>query len=120
MPSKLEYKRGWIDAGFLPFEAHELVYGKKGVTVDASTVYNSAPGQRARGSRQMWILMLEERGWTPMEIRREIRAYYARDPGRNPFDFVKIEYRSPEKKDYQEAARRKAAAKIGELYLGKR
>jgi len=113
---KAEVYRGWRNAGFLSEEAEELTYGKEGVEVNSEAVYNSAPGRAARAGRQQWIKGLLAQGWTKEEIEREARAYYTRDTSRSPWDFIRLEYKPREKKDYQEAARRRAEAQVKTLY----
>ena len=107
---------GWLNAGFLPEEAEELTYGSKGVEVGAERVYKSATARAARGSRQWWIRDLLKQGWTEEEIAAEIRAWCARDAKRSPWDFIRAEYEPPVKKDYREAARRRAEADGKILY----
>jgi len=109
----------WLNAGFLPEEADELTYGSKGVKVDAEEVYRSRPARIARRTRQEWIRWLLDRGWTTAEIKREIGAYYAFDTKRSPWDFIRAEYRPPQRKDYRdyrEAARRRAGTQVKSLY----
>lgn len=111
--------RGWRAAGFTKEEANELVRGSKGVKVDYAAVYSSQPGIQARDSRRQWILGLLQRGWTPRQIAKEARAYYLRDKKRNPFDFIKIEYKPPQKadyKEYRERSKAKARIKVRALY----
>lgn len=93
---------GWKSAGFSKEEAEELVFGKKGVKVNWSRVYKSKPGQAARKTRTAWITDLRRRGWTWPQIRKEREAYYTRNKRRNPFDFIKAEYKPPKKVDYVE------------------
>ena len=68
-------------------------------------------------SRREWWLDKIGRGWTESEITNELQNYYRRDKSRNPFDFIRAEYRPPTKrKDYLELIRKRAAAQIaGEL-----
>ncbi len=111
--------RAWVNAGFLPEEAHELTYGSKGVEFNPLKVYNSKPAIRARRARMEWIRSLRAQGWTFEEIEREARAYYTRDTKRSPWDFIRVEYKPKRKKDfkeYREAARQRAKAEIKTLY----
>jgi len=108
--------QAWVNAGFLPEEARELTYGSRGVAIDAEAVFRSKPGRAARRSRREWVDSLLGQGWTIDEIEREARAYYTRDTRRSPWDFIRIEYRPPTKKDYREAARRRAEAEVKTLY----
>jgi hypothetical protein len=67
-------------------------------------------------SRREWWVDKIDRGWTEQEIINELQNYYRRDAKRNPWDFIKAEYKPPRKKDYMEIARKRYAAQIaGEL-----
>ena len=68
--------------------------------------------QRVLESRREWWIDKVERGWTEHEIISELQNYYKRDAKRNPFDFLRAEYRPPKKKDYMEIARKRATAQI--------
>jgi hypothetical protein len=53
-----------------------------------------------------------DRGWTEQEIINELQNYYRRDAKRNPWDFIRAEYKPPKRKDYMEIARARAASQI--------
>ena len=79
---------------------------------------NSPAWQAALKSRREWIEDKVDRGWSPEEINAEILGYYARGAKRNPWDFLKIEYKDPQKVDYRAAVRRRAKARVTAV-LGK-
>ena len=67
-------------------------------------------------SRREWWIDKVDRGWTEHEIVAELENYYRRDSKRNPFDFIRAEYKPPRKRDYMDIARKRAASQIeGEL-----
>jgi hypothetical protein len=111
--------QAWRNAGFLAQEAQELTYGSKGINIDARAIFLSKSGRLARLHRGRWIRDLRARGWTDEEIERELHAYYMRDTKRSPWDFIRVEYRPPRRKDfrdYREAARTRAEAETKTLY----
>jgi len=108
----------WRRAGFVAEEARELVKGHGGVKVNATAVYNSAPGVVARARRKKYIKMLAGAGFGSKQIAAELRDYYTRDAKRSPWDFIRLEYKPVEKttvKSY-EIAREKSKARIKTLY----
>jgi len=76
--------------------------------------------------RTQWIEWLGNQGWTRKQIRREIEMYYRRDTKRDPWDFIRQEYRPKGKvKDFQLAASRRkqvedAHGRTAKLYRGRR
>lgn len=117
--NKRQIYRAWRNAGFLSAEVRELVYGSKGVSVDAEAVFKSRSAATARFHRGDWIRSLRDRGWSNKEIIREARAYYIRDTKRSPWDFIRAEYKPRQRKDfrdYRTAARARAKAKVKALY----
>jgi hypothetical protein len=74
-------------------------------------------------SRREWHDDKIQRGWTQEEIVAELENYYKRDKKRNPFDFIRAEYKPPKRKDYMEIARARQAAQIEQdvhSYYGRR
>jgi hypothetical protein len=63
-------------------------------------------------SRREWWVDKIDRGWTEHEIINELQNYYRRDAKRNPWDFIRAEYKPPKRKDYMEIARARAASQI--------
>ena len=107
----------WLNSGFTAREATELTYGRPDMpSFNAEGVYNSKTGRAARVNRQRWIRGLLDNGWTMDEIMAVVEDYYARDSKRSPWDFIRAEYQPPVKKDYREAARRRAEGRTQELY----
>jgi hypothetical protein len=100
-------------AGFLDYEIEQFATavdpeGKPQPPVDITTPV----WQRAMRSRRDWIEDKISRGWTETEIREELMNYYRRGEKRSPWDFLRVEYRSPQRIDYREAVRRRAQARI--------
>lgn len=77
---------------------------------------NGATWQAAIKTRREWVNDLINRGWTTDRILQEIDAYYVRDSKRNPYDFLKAEYRAPAKIDYTQGIRNRAKAQARNLY----
>ena len=101
-------------AGFLPQEIREL-FSAHGV-VDA---LNSKPFHAMLVERRRWVGEMRKAGLSGRQIAEAIKAWYKRDETRSPFDFLRKEYRPPNKvdrKEYREAARRRASRKITGLY----
>ena len=67
---------------------------------------------RVLESRREWWIDKVERGWIEREIIGELQNYYRRDAKRNPFDFIRAEYKPPKKHSYMDIARKRAAAQI--------
>jgi len=63
-------------------------------------------------SRKGWWIDKVDRGWTEHEIVAELQNYYRRDSKRNPFDFIRAEYKPPRKVDYMDIVRKRAASQI--------
>lgn len=109
------------DAGFLPFEAAKIAGAPS-----MPAAFDTAPVQAAMATRIRWIEQLRGQGWTRKQIRREIEMYYRRDTKRNPWDFIRQEYRPKGKvKDFQLAASRRkqvedAHGRTSKLYRGRR
>ena len=89
------------EAGFLDFEIEkiaeaETVDGKEQPPVDLS----SPVWQRVLESRASWMADKVAKNWSQEEIERNIMDYYARGAKRNPYDFLKAEYRPIKKRDF--------------------
>jgi len=100
-------------AGFLDQEIYEIASattpdGQQQPPIDL----DSQVWQNVLESRVKWIEQKLADGWNEERIREEIMAYYRRGTSRNPFDFLKAEYRPPKRVDYWEAMRRKKQAGI--------
>ena len=104
-------------AGFLESEIMELAEAKTMKGADQPPINLDGPAwQAVLHSRREWWLDKFDRGWTEDEITSELQNYYKRDKRRNPFDFLRAEYKSPKKADYMGIIRKRAAAQIeGEL-----
>jgi len=106
-----------LQAGFLESEVSAIAEAKTAKGEDQSPVdLNSPIWQSVMESRREWWLDKIDRGWTEHEIVSELENYYKRDKSRNPFDFLKAEYKSRKRADYIEITRKRHAAQIaGEL-----
>jgi len=106
-----------IQAGFLESEVHAIAEAKTTTGTEQPPVNLDSPiWTAAIKSRREWWIDKINRGWTEHEIVNELQNYYRRDEKRNPFDFIRAEYKPPKKKDYMDIARKRAAAQIaGEL-----
>ena len=108
-------------AGFLESEIMELAEAKTAIGADQPQINLDSPVWQAviKSRREWWIDKLD-RGWTEHEIVNELENYYRRDKGRNPFDFLKAEYKPPKKVDYIEIIRKRYAEQIGSELEGYR
>lgn len=101
------------DAGFNEWEIQQLSQAHTPTGIDQPPVDLNAPAwQRTMQSRRDWIGDKRTAGWREEDIDAEIMAYYARSPKRNPFDFLKAEYKPPLKKDFFDSVRQRARRKI--------
>ena len=118
----------WRRAGFLPEEAHELTYGKRGVKVNSEAVYKSKPARLARANRRRMIEVRLKAGATKRDINRHLRKHYqARIKDKiSVWDFIRKEYRQVTKlspvafkqalKDFRAKARAEATKKVRSVY----
>ena len=104
-------------AGFLESEVQAIAEAKTVTGIDQPPVNLDSPiWQSVMESRREWWTDKLDRGWTEHEIVNELQNYYRRDEKRNPFDFIRAEYKPPRKKDYMDIVRKRAAAQIaGEI-----
>lgn len=108
--------RGWIKAGFMPFEARELTtgHGDRYLRFDARSVFDSIPARLARESRMKWLDQLVKRGWTKEQIRAAIIDYYKKSRKVDPWEHIRAEYKPRKRvdfRDYQIKARQRARAR---------
>jgi len=100
-------------AGFLESEIQGFAEAKTTDGKDQPPVnINSPVWQAVIESRREWWIDKIDRGWTEHEIVAELENYYKRDSKRNPFDFIRAEYKPPRKKDYMDIVRKRAVAQI--------
>ena len=110
----VEAQQMLISAGFIPQEIREL-FSAHGV-VDA---LNSKPFHAMLVERRRWVAEMRKAGLSGRQIMDTIKKWYARDKSRSPFDFLRKQYQPPvkvDRKEYREAARRRASRKITGLY----
>lgn len=115
------YRRGyreiyndWRKAGFLPYEARELTVGGGRLSIAGSRrVFDSIPGEKARKSRERYIVERLRAGYTPKEIKEMILDSYRRYLGTldkhgkpySPWTNIRDEYKPKPKikpKEYKE------------------
>jgi len=102
-----------LAAGFLQYEVDQYAKAVDPAGNPQPAVDLSQPvWQRAMRSRRDWVEDKINRGWSEAEIQDELMNYYRRGEKRSPWDFLKIEYRSPKRLDYLEAVRRRAQARV--------
>jgi hypothetical protein len=95
-----------IDAGFLPFEAQTLAKMEHVHPDNRERTWNSAPWKAMIDSRRRLVSGLLKRGYSKKKIREMIQRYYALKD-RDPYDFLKREYKprvSPKHYDIQKQA----------------
>lgn len=103
-----------LEAGFTEWEVQRigeatLPDGKSQPAINL----DSPVWQRVMESRREWIdRMISDRGWGAVEIADSIRKYYAVTPKRNPFDFLKAEYKPALKRDFWGAIRARNQRKV--------
>lgn len=115
----IEAQQLLVSSGFLPKEIRELFSGHGVVDM-----LNSKPLHAMLRERRRWVADMRHKGMTGKQIIAAIQAWYAQGEGdggkkRSPFDFLRREYRPPvkiERKEYREAARRRAQSMIQSLY----
>ena len=100
-------------AGFTEWEIAKLaeaetIEGKTQPPVELGT----SLWQRVLTSRRDWIDDKISRGWSRDEITENIADYYARSPKRNPFDFLKAEYKPRLKRDFYAEIRGRNQRKV--------
>jgi hypothetical protein len=106
-----------IKSGFLPFEAEEFLTAKGGyhnnVESDIRKIVGSEPFKFMLKSRLDWIHDCQKIGWSGQKIGLALRDYYKLKSGRTPFDFLKIEYKPPQKlSDYAYGVQLRASTRI--------
>jgi len=75
--------------------------------------FNSKPFRAMRNSRKQWVRDLKKKGWTTDQVMQQVAAYYSLKAGRNPFDFLKMEYKSLKKlTDFIDAVKRKVRSRV--------
>jgi len=83
---------------------------------DGKPIYvniGSETWKKAIESRQDWVNERRRDGWDDWRINTALEGYYLLGRGRNPFDFIRAEYKPPQRiSDYQEARRRRAEQRI--------
>ena len=107
------------ESGFLEAEIMAIAEAKTAKGEDQPPVDLDSPiWQSVMESRRDWRVDKISRGWTEYEIVSELQNYYRRDSRRSPFDFLRAEYKPPQKKDYMEIVRKRAAAQIARELKG--
>ncbi|KKM27848.1 hypothetical protein LCGC14_1570600 [marine sediment metagenome] len=111
-----EIYKGWINAGFLPFEARELTvgHGVRLMAFNSKEVFDSRPGREARRFRIEIIRQQLAMGWTKKQIRDNIIEFYRKGRKVDPWEHIRAEYK-PRKRvdfiDYRDRIRVRAKAR---------
>lgn len=104
-------------AGFLDFEIEHFNWAQAPDMSYIEIDLSSATWQAVMRRRRAWIDAMLRQKWSNAQIERAIRKWYEAKRSRNPFDWVKAEYRPPRRiSDYQEARRKRAEAEAKRLY----
>ena len=107
------------EAGFLDLEIEQIANAATAKGEPQPPIQLDSPiWQAVMESRRDWRVDKISRGWTEYEIVSELQNYYRRDSRRSPFDFLRAEYKPPQKKDYMEIVRKRAAAQIARELKG--
>ncbi len=107
------------EAGFIEEEIMAIANAKTATGGDQPPVKLDSPvWQAVMESRREWWIDKVERGWKEYEIVNEMQNYYRRDNKRNPYDFIKAEYKPPKKADYMEIVRKRHANEINRELKG--
>ena len=110
----IEAQQLLVSNGFLPKEVRELFSGHGVIEM-----LNSAPLHAMLTERRRWVATMRRQGMTGKQIITAIQAWYKQDEKRSTFDFLRREYKPPvkiERKEYREAARRRAVSMTQSLY----
>lgn len=102
-----------IAHGFVASEIREFLGAG-----NAPGLFATEPFKAMLKSRDKWRADRRRAGWTDTQIRKAVVGYYDKKKN-SPFDFLRLEYRSPLKvdmKSYREAARRRAKRNTAKLY----
>lgn len=100
------------DDGFQDFEIEQFASAKTPNGLDQPAIdIHSSLWQAVRHSRREWYDSKLKRGWTNYQIVDEIRRYYRKRSDRSPFDFLKAEYKPPQRLDYISAVKARSKTK---------
>lgn len=114
MPLSRGQRDRLLDAGFLPFEVRQIHLAKAPDGSYQSIDLTGATWQATIASRRRWVERQLDEGRSKDEIRKVIiRFYRRRGAGRDPFAFLKIEYKPPRRlSDFQFAMKLRARKRI--------
>ena len=113
MPLSIEDARTLRRSGFIAWEVKK--YDEAVAPDGTPQVINlqTKTWQAAIASRRAWVSDKIRRGWPKAQIAGAIMGYYIMKKERNPFDFIKIEYKPPKKlTDYQEATKKRVEQRV--------
>jgi hypothetical protein len=103
-------------AGFTDWEIDQLSQSKTPSGQDQPPIdLNDKPWIATINSRREWRDIRADEGYNDSEINNAINRYYQRDPNRSPWDFLKAEYKPPQKMTSFKGTVL-AKEKIGSLY----
>lgn len=109
MLSPLE-KKQLRNSGFLIWEIEQFDKG--------SVNFGSHTFQSAIRSRKLWVEAMRKVGWSDQLIGNRLRHWYKLKKGRNPFDWLKMEYKPPIKLTIQQLAKQLAIRRSVSRVLG--
>lgn len=117
MPLRRGQAQRLREAGFLESEIRKISRARAPDGSLQQTDIDGIAWQKTLESRKRWVGQRLDEGWSKEEIRRRILRYYKRKAGRSPFDFLKLEYKPPQKlTDFQYALKLRARARVSRTF----
>lgn len=90
------------NAGFTPWEIGQFSEGTDPSGNSQPQVdLNKIPWIEAMDSRRRWKDQLVSEGWTEQQFQQNIYNQYNKNPKQSPWDFLKSEYKPPQKTDFR-------------------
>ena len=89
-------------AGYTEWEIEQFSEGRTPDGKDQPSIdLNNIVWQKAMASRRKWKDNLIADGWTEQQFVQSIYDQYNKDPKQSPWDFLKSEYKPPQKADFR-------------------
>jgi hypothetical protein len=90
------------DAGYTDWEIGQFSEGRTPDGKDQPPInLNDIPWQKAMTSRRKWKDQLISDGWSEQQFVENIYSQYNKDIGTSPWDFLKAEYKPPQKVNFR-------------------